>query len=204
MQQRSDAWYSARIGKLTASRFADILGGAEARKRYACEIMQEIVTGEPSRTESTPAMQHGIEMEPYAVAHYEQETGTVTHECSFFVHERHPFVGASPDRLIGFDGLLEVKCPYYTYNHVYAIHFGAYEKHKAQVQGQLWITEREWCDLVSFDPRFTEQPLHIEHVVRDDEYIEALERSLLNFWYCIDTRNLSRLNTVRSKRKTTS
>lgn len=193
MQQRTDEWYQARLGKLTASRFADVMGGAEARKRYACEILQEIVTGHPADDGIvTPAMEWGNQHESLAVTHYQfQHDSDTVIECGFFVHPNHNFIGASPDRLVGFDGLLEVKCPYYTRNHIYAIHFGAYHKHKPQVQGQLWVTERLWCDLVSFDPRFEEQPLHIERVYRDESYIKKLEEQLCHFWHCIDRRKLN-------------
>lgn len=201
MLQQSNEWYEARIGKLTASRFADIMGGVEARKRYACEILQEIVTDEYQSKASTEAMLYGSEMERYAVDVYEHETGYTTLECGLFVSDKYPFVGASPDRLIGFDGLLEVKCPYYTYNHVYAIYYSAYDKHKAQVQGQLMVTERDWCDLVSYDPRFTEQPIHVQRIYRDADYIALLETELVFFWQCIESRQLNEIDKPLSKRK---
>lgn len=203
MQQRTEEWLDARVGKLTASRFGDVIGGPETRKRYACEILQEIVTGQPSQDPgfTTPAMDWGNYHEPLAADYYQDETEQSILECGFFVHPKYDFVGASPDRLIGFDGLLEIKCPYYTYNHISAIYFGAYDKHKPQVQGQLWITEREWCDLVSFDPRYGEQPLHIERIYRDEAYLADLEAEIVSFWECIAARNLTGIIATKKQRK---
>lgn len=203
MQQRTEEWINARLGKLTASRFGDIIGGPEARKRYACEILQEIVTGQPSQDPdfTTPAMDWGNYHEPIAADYYADNTDEIPLLCGFFTHEKYPFVGASPDRLIGFDGLLEIKCPFYTYNHISAIHFGAYAKHKPQVQGQLWVTGRDWCDLASFDPRYHEQPLYIERIQRDEAYIAALEEEVLLFWHCIASRDLNDIAAPKSQRK---
>lgn len=181
LQQRSDEWYQARLGKATASRFHDIMAtGYNGKplagwKNYRAELVTERLTGTPFETYTSGPMQWGIDNEPLARLHYLLLTGNQVEECGFFEHPELA-AGASPDGLINADGSLEIKCPN-TATHIETLRTGAIPKmYFAQVQGQLWITGRKRADFVSFDPRLPDNAkIIIIPVERDDAYIEALE-----------------------------
>lgn len=189
--QRTPEWFQARLGKATASRFKDVLatiksGEAAARRNYRAELVVERMTGKPTEGYTNAAMQWGIDNEPYARETYEILVGEPVFECGFIEHGRL-MAGASPDGLVGDDGLVEIKCPT-TANHIDILLAKKMpEEYKAQVQGQMWIAERQWCDFVSYDPRMPVDLQMVRYrVQRDDAYIQTLEREVDDFLLTVD------------------
>lgn len=190
-QQGTAEWFAARLGCATASRFKSVLAKlrdgkpAAARAEYAIELATERLTGQPIARFSNAAMQWGTDNEPAARIEYAWRRELEVAEVGFL---RHPSIaaGASPDGLVGADGLVEIKCPNST-THAETMLRGMPPDHRAQVQGQLWITGRAWCDFVSFDPRFPEEfALYVERVERDEIYISALDREVRSFLAEVD------------------
>lgn len=186
MEQRSDAWFAARLGKATASRFHDIMsktksGPSAYRKNYKAELVVERLTGEKASSFTSPAMQWGIDNEPIARLAYTAETGNDVEDATFVQHMTLE-AGASPDGYVGEDGLVEIKCPN-TATHIETLWTKKVPfQYIAQVQGQLWITGRKWCDFVSFDPRMpSNAQLFITRVERDEDYITSLEDEIVDF-----------------------
>lgn len=156
--QRTAAWFSARTGKLTASRMADAMAfnkdgkPSAARTKYLQEIVAERLTDAIVPHYTTPDMQWGIEQEPYAKAEYSLRTGREVLPCFFYDHFEIDNFGASPDGLVD-DGLIEIKCPR-TATHIAWVAEGiAPKEHRPQMLAQMACTGRKWCDFVSFDPR---------------------------------------------------
>ncbi len=192
MMQRSEEWFAARIGKATASCAADIMarvqngGEAATRRQYRARLVCERMTGVPYDSYTNAAMLHGIEQEPFARAAYEAVTGNLVEEVGFIQHPELA-AGASPDGLIDDDGVLELKCPT-TGEHIDTVLGGMPAKHIAQIQFQLWITGRKWCDFCSFDPRMPEKlQLYVERVERDDKYIDKLVSAVTQFLDEVDS-----------------
>lgn len=180
--QRTDAWFAARCGKLTASRFADVMnvlkdGSPGANRRALVTLLAvERLTGETVETFTNDAMRRGTELEPAARAAYEAHTGELVREVSFVPHPALSFVGVSPDGMLDPAGLVELKCPANMAKHLDALRDDSHvHEYRWQLQGQLWVCEREWVDAVSFDPRF---PPHLQlaicRVRRDEKAIEQL------------------------------
>ena len=185
--QRSDDWYAARCGKATASRFKDVLARlkngtpAADRQRYLTELVVERLTGQPVPSYENAAMRWGTEQEAAARAAYEQHTGATVEETGFVAHDTL-MAGCSPDGLVDWDGLLEIKCPFNSAVHIETLLNGMPAEHTAQVQGQMWITGRQWCDFVSFDPRMpVPLQLHVQRINRDPAFIADLERQVAEF-----------------------
>lgn len=180
--QRTEAWFAARCGKLTASRFAAVMNvlkdgspGA-GRKELVTLLAIERLTGSTVETYQNDAMRRGTELEPEARAAFEAYTGELVEEVGFIVHPELPFVGVSPDGLLGADGLVELKCPASQHKHLSALLSGEHAtEYRWQLQGQLWVTGRQWVKAVSYDPRFPEAlRLAITHVDRDEKAIAQL------------------------------
>lgn len=185
-EQRSIDWFAARLGRATGSKFNDIMsrtksGYSASRKNYAAELIIERLTGVPTETFTSAAMQWGTDNEPVARLQYSLETGNDVEETGFWQHDDLD-AGASPDGLIGEEGLLEIKCPN-SATHIETLFKKKLPRqYQAQVQGQMWITGRKWCDFVSFDPRLPENAqLIIIRVERDDLYIAELEDEINDF-----------------------
>ncbi len=190
-EQRTEEWFTIRLGKATGSRFKDVMtkvkyGESAAVKNYRAQLVSERLTGMKEEGFTTTAMQWGIDNEDTARLRYELHSGEIVDECGFFQHESLP-AGASPDGLIGSDGLLEIKCPN-TATHIETLKIQNVPKtYYWQVMGQLWITGRQWCDFVSFDPRMPENAqLFVKRVERDDEAIAELEESVRDFLIEVD------------------
>jgi hypothetical protein len=135
--------------------------------------------GKPEPTYQNDAMRRGTELEPEARSAYEAATGEWVELAGFVQDERWPYVGVSPDGLVGDAGLVEIKCPMSQHKHLAALRSGAHAvEYKWQIQGQLWITGREWVDAVSYDPRFPEGlQLAITRVQRDEGAIAKLSKA---------------------------
>lgn len=187
MDQLSDEWFQARLGKVTASRIGDVMartksGYGAARANYAAQLKLERLTGLRAASFTSAAMMHGTDTEPQARAAYSFETGLDVVEEAFAVHPAIPDAGASPDGLVGDDGLVEIKCPNSS------THFETLEgapiadRYIKQMQWQIACTGRKWCDFASFDPRFpVAMQLHVRRVERDDELIADIEAEVTAF-----------------------
>ena len=185
--QGTDDWRLVRCGKVTASKVADIIaktksGYSTSRQNYAADLLVERLTGRPTETFVSSAMAHGTEQEPYARQAYERMTGAEVFEIGFVDHPEIANSGASPDGLIGDDGLAEFKCPL-TATHLDMLKRGVVAgRYITQIQWQLACTGRAWCDFVSFDPRLPEPlQLFIQRVPRDVSMILELETEVSAF-----------------------
>jgi putative phage-type endonuclease len=183
MEQRSDEWFSARLGFATASRMNDALAGSEtaARRGYLIQLVTERLTKQQQESYNSPAMQRGTELEPVARMAYESKNGFVD-KTGFHKHPTIEWFGASPDGFVGDDGLVEIKCPNSTTHVDYILEGKVPTKYKRQMMAQLACTGRKWCDFVSFDNRL---PEHLQlFVVRFEpkpEEIAKLEEGVIKF-----------------------
>lgn len=187
MEQRTDEWFSARIGKVTASRVADVVaktksGYSASRDNYMAQLVCERLTGKPAESFSNAAMQWGTETEPLARAAYEAKMDVLVDEVGFIDHPSIVNSGASPDGLVGIDGLIEIKCPN-TATHIDTLLSQTVPKKYAdQIFWQMACTGRDWCDFVSYDPRLPpDLQLFIKRIPRDDKYIQLLEAEVIEF-----------------------
>jgi putative phage-type endonuclease len=194
MDQRSDDWFKARLGKVTASRVADVVaktrnGYGASRANYMAELVVERLTGKPTEGFSNAAMLWGTEQEPFARDAYSARYGELVTEVGFVDHPRIAMSGASPDGLVDATGLVEIKCPN-TANHIeYLLSREPPQKWLYQMQWQMACTERDWCDWVSFDSRMPESlQLVIVRIPRDDEVIGMLEEEIQAFLTELDTK----------------
>lgn len=196
MEQRTEEWYEARLGKVTASGVYNIIGttakGAPTQKYsdYRIKIITERLTKQPVLIPSTPAMQWGITHEADAIATYSFIYDTEVETCGFIDHPSIKNAGASPDGLINGDGLIEIKCPNSSTHTKFLLDDEIKPEYIAQMQFQMACTNRQWCDFVSFDPRFTGEAMHlsqkVKRVFRDDEYIAKMEEQITKFLAEID------------------
>lgn len=185
--QRDDDWFDARLGKATASRFKDVMATlkngnpAQAQQDYLTELVVERLTQQPVQKFATAAMNWGTEQEAAARLAYERHADIEVQETGFVAHDKL-MAGCSPDGLVYWDGLLEIKCPWNTSVHINTLLDGMPSEHTAQIQGQMWITGRDWCDFVSYDPRMpVELQLHVQRIERDEAFIADLERRVSSF-----------------------
>lgn len=192
IEQYSDEWFEARVGKATASRVADIIartktGWGASRKNYLAELVAERLTGRPAERYSNAAMQWGLDTEPQARAAYEFFQDAVVQEVGFIEHPMIPMTGASPDGYVGDKGMVEIKCPN-TATHIDTLLNRTVDgKYITQMQWQMACASRDWCDFVSFDPRMPEHlRLFVKRIERDDERIGELERAVKEFLAEVD------------------
>ena len=190
--QGSPEWFAERLGRVGASRVADIVartksGYSTSRENYAVELALERLTGQRADSYQNAAMQWGTETEPMARAAYEATTGVMVIECGSIPHPRIDMAGASPDGLIGDDGLLEIKCPN-SATHINTLRSRKPDgKYITQMQWQMACTERAWVDFVSYDPRMPEGlELFVTRIERDDSMIAELEREVVKFLAEVD------------------
>jgi YqaJ-like recombinase protein len=191
--QRSPEWFAARLGRLTGSRAADMLatiksGEAAARRDLRTQLVCERLTGQVQEDPFVnAAMQRGIDCEPLAFAAYEAQTGTLVERSGFLAHDSY-MAGCSLDGHVdGFTGLIELKCPKST-THLRYLRGGVVPlDYLPQILHNLWITDAQWADFVSFDDRFPpELQLFIVRVTRDEKVIFEYERKALAFLSEVD------------------
>lgn len=192
--QGSAAWFAARCGRVTASRVADVVartktGYGASRANYAAELIAERLTGCTAPSFTNAAMQHGVDQEPVARAAYEARTGVTVDLVGFVDHPEIAMSGASPDGLIGDDGLLEIKCPN-TATHLDTLLSETVPgKYVTQMQWQMACTGRAYCDFVSFDPRLpANMALFVRRIERDVSLILELESEVAAFLAEIDVK----------------
>lgn len=190
--QRTAEWFQARTGKATASRFKDVIARlksgapAAARQSYLIELVTERLTGSAASHFTSTAMQWGTDNEAAARVLYAQRAQVEVEEIGFVAHP-HLAAGASPDGVVDWDGLVEIKCPFNPAVHVQTIMDGMPPDHMAQVQGQMWICEKEWVDFVSFNPRMPpELQLYVQRVERDPAYHDMLRNEVARFLQEVD------------------
>ena len=190
--QRTDAWFAQRCGKVTASRIADVMartktGYGAGRANYHAQLVAERLTGTVADSFSNAAMQWGTDTEPQARALYAFDTGLDVIETGFHLHPAITESGASPDGLVGDAGLVEIKCPQ-TATHIATLRGSEIDrKYLLQMQWQMACTGREWCDFVSFDPRLPlEMQMHCRRVERDADLIAEIETEVRAFLAEVD------------------
>lgn len=187
MEQRTDEWFAARCGKVTASALYKVMaktktGWGADRTNYSAQLVTERLTGRPADSFSNAAMQWGIDTEAQARAAYAFHVDENPVEIGFLDHPVIVWSGASPDGLVGLNGMLEIKCPN-TATHIATLDGAPIDrKYLYQMQWQMACAEREWCDFVSFDPRLpAAMQLHIRRVERDAELLGELETAVAEF-----------------------
>ncbi len=193
MQQRSPEWYAARVGKLTASRMNDAVdvlkkgGESQARINYRLELATERLTGMLIEKYTNTAMQWGIDNEPKAREEFELLTGEFVTEVGFYDHPAINGTGASPDGLVGIDGLIEIKCPTSQTHLQWVLDNKIPEKHINQMLWQMACTGRKYCHFVSFDPRMPPE-LQLFHKVFEpkESEIPDLEQRAIDFLSTVD------------------
>ena len=192
IEQGSPEWKAARCGRATASRMSDIMAkgknGEPSRTRasYMAELVSERLTGVPYESFVSADMARGSEVEAEARFAYAFRTNENPQPAEFVEHPKIPMSGASPDALIGEDGLVEFKVPKTSthIDNIMALKTGAKidRAYELQVAWQLACTGRKWADLVSFDPRMPEHlKLVIRRVNRDEALIRECERAVVEF-----------------------
>jgi putative phage-type endonuclease len=192
--QGSAEWHQERLGKATASKIADIIartktGYGAGRANYAAQLIAERLTGTPTEGFTNAAMAWGNEKEPEARELYEFVTGRFVDQIGFVPHPVIAMSGASPDGLVGADGLLEIKCPQ-TATHLDTLTGQAIPaKYQTQMLWQMACTGRAWCDFASYDPRMPpHMRLFIRRLERDEARIAEMEAEVSAFLAEIDAR----------------
>jgi hypothetical protein len=225
-EQGSDSWKQDRAGYTTASRFTDVLskgrGKAPSKTRagYMLQCVAERITGVPYNSyKGGAATEHGQELEHEGRMAYVYATGALVEQSPFIAHPKIEWCGASPDGLVGADGMIEIKCPANPMIHLETVLLSNQAlaaallamsqdeiaqmqsrvlipaEHMAQVQGNLWVNGRAWCDFISYDPRFPAHlQLYVHRVFRDEAYIKNLEVEVVKFLDEVND-NVSRLIT---------
>ena len=184
MEQRTEEWFAARLGKVTASKVSAVLAKKDSATRadYLTDLVLERLTGKQQEFYQNEAMQWGTDTEPQARMAYEAQSSNLVDELGFIDHPTIANFGCSPDGVIGEDGLIEIKCPN-SKTHLSTLLSGkAPTKYIPQMQTQMAVMNRQWCDFVSFDPRLPEDlQLFVVRVNRDNEYIAKLEEEVVVF-----------------------
>jgi putative phage-type endonuclease len=181
--QRTTEWHSQRLGLVTASSIYKVMMASTTGgyRNYMAQLVCERLTGQPTETYKSAEMQHGIDTEPEARAAYSARTGLLVEEVGFI---RHPKLeaGASPDGLVGEDGLIEIKCVQPATMLDLIDSRQVPKEHRLQMQWQMAVTGRDWCDYVVYQPKLPEQlKLLIIRVPRDQPTILDLTTAVENF-----------------------
>jgi hypothetical protein len=187
--QGSEEWLETRLGRPTASNFGKLITptgkASTSAQSYIDELIAQRITGEIPEFFKSEAMQRGNDLEPIAKSLYEFTYDVDVKEVGLCLHDRYE-CGASPDGLVGLDGGLEIKCPL-PHTHVSYLRDGCIPaKYIPQVQGCLWITEREWWDFMSYHPSMEDL---IVRVYRDNAYITKLAEQVIRAVEIIETES---------------
>ena len=193
MDQRSPDWFKARLGKVTASRVADVVaktksGVSASRTNYLAQLICERLTETVAEGYTSVEMQWGTDQEPYARAAYSAKVGELVEEVGFIDHPTINGAGASPDGLVA-EGLVEIKCGNTSTALDWILSGKPPTKYITQMQWQMACTDKPWCDFVSYDPRLPENlRLLVIRVDRDDDRIKELEREVKEFLQELDDK----------------
>jgi putative phage-type endonuclease len=186
IEQGTEAWFQMRLGKITASRITDVIaqvksGEAAGRENYRIELVCERLTGKPTEGFTNAHMERGTELEPFARAWYEVETGEFVKQVPFVDHPNIKNAGASPDGIIG-EGLIEIKCPMAKTHIKYLLEDRVPAKYMPQMAWQMACTHSKWVDFVSYCPELpADMQMFIKRYERDDAYIAELEAKVIEF-----------------------
>ena len=187
LEQGTDEWKLARLGYVSASNLDAVMargksGEAITRKKYKVRLAAERLTGEITESYSNSAMEWGVVNEEKAAMAYEVSKDTLLDRTGFWKHPTIPWLGCSPDRLVGSDGLVEIKCPDSSTHIDYWFSKQVPAEYVKQVQGQIWVMDREWCDFVSYDPRMPEKNrLLVVRAYRDETLIKQMQEEVEKF-----------------------
>ena len=187
VEQGSPEWFQMRLGKVTASRVADILaktktGPSASRQNYLIELALQRTTGIIQESYSNAAMEWGTQTEPQARVAYEVNTNNFVDQVAFIDHPSIEWFGCSPDGLVSDRGLVEIKCPNSATHWEYFKAKKAPNKYVIQMQAQIAVTNKDWCDFVSFDPRMPDRSqLLIVRIDRDEAFIAEMETEIKKF-----------------------
>ena len=184
IEQGTAEWFALRRGRFTSSRFGDLMSNGRGKdtigktaQTYIMEIAYEMATGETVGFTGNAATEWGVEWEDTAREYYAGVTGQQVESVGFCAHPSNPYAGGSPDGLVGMEGILEIKCPYNGVKHLQNIVDNAFlSDYDWQCHGNMWVTGRNYCDLVSYDPRCKTKPIHIVRIDRDEDKIAQLEQ----------------------------
>ena len=204
--QGTEEWRQARVGSLGASRIADAIartkgGYGASRANLMAELVCERLTGQPAPTFISAAMQHGTETEPEARDSYVFYTGNQVEQVGLIRHRSIEQSHASPDGLIGDDGMLEIKCPQPAAHLETLLTQKIPEKYVTQMMWQLACSGRQWVDYVSYSPSFPENMrLFIKRLPRDDKRIAELESEVAAFLLEMAVK-LSELNSLYGEKE---
>jgi putative phage-type endonuclease len=171
VEQGTKEWFDLRKGLLTASHAQAIAANGKGLITYVKEKMCEVYSTAEKETYSNKAMENGVELEEYAAIAYEFETGRETERIGFVKY--NDYIGASPDRIVGDDGLVEIKCPSDKTFFNLLLDNKIDSKYMWQMQMQMLITERKWCDYVVYNPNF-DKSLVIIRVLPDEKKFQKL------------------------------
>lgn len=193
IEQGSKEWLELRLGKVTASRITDVLakgksGEALTREDYRYELVVQRLTGESGESFTNAAMEWGTATEPQARIVYEAEMGLFVEQVPFVLHPTIKWFGCSPDGLVQDTGLVEIKCPN-SKTHIKYLNAGKPPaKYVPQMQCQMAVTGRQWCDFVSFDPRLPKDlQMFVVRLDRDEDYIKSMEAEVVKFLSEVET-----------------
>lgn len=179
-EQRTPEWFAARLGKATASNFGNVLAAktTASYRNYRVRLALERLTGKQEDVFQSDAMKQGVEREPLARIAYEALTGNLVEEVGFCLHDTLD-CGASPDGLIDAVRGLEIKCPTPGKHCEYLRAKAEPPEYTAQIQGCMWITDRQEWDFVSYCPEFPENArLIVRTIKRDEAYIYKLSKEV--------------------------
>ena len=194
VEQGSPEWLAAKKGCVGASHISDVLSKLKrsdaesaSRRAYKMQLVAERLSGLTTTTFVNAAMEWGTQTEPLARAAYEIATDAMVDRIGFVYHQTIKWAGASPDGLIGEDGLLEIKCPNSTTHLEYILADYPPAEYKPQMLWQMACTGRKWCDFVSYDPRMPENlQLFVCRLERDDAVIAEMEAEVIKFLAEVD------------------
>ena len=194
IEQGTPEWQALRVGKLTASRVADMLatvktGESMSRKNLRADLIAERLTGNKTDSYSNSAMNWGVETEPQARVAYEVFSYNFVDQVAFVDHPTIANFGCSPDGLVGDDGLIEIKCGNTSTHLEYIETRKPPSKYMTQMMSQMAVTGRKWCDFVSFDPRLPDGlKLLVVRIERDEEVIAKIEAEAIKFLAEVDDK----------------
>lgn len=191
--QRSTEWLEAKCGRVSASGVADAIcflkkgGESQARKDYKTRVVAEILSGRVQDSFVSQPMMWGMDNEQFARAAYEIKEDCEVQEIGFVIHPTIERAGASPDGLIGNDGLLEIKCPNTTTHIEYILADRVPPEYEAQMYWQMACCERAWCDFATYDPRLPDHlQLFVKRLPRDERRIAEMESAVEQFLAEVD------------------
>ena len=195
IEQRTEAWFQSRLGKVTASRISDVIaktktGVSTSRQNYLIQLVSERLTGKKGDSFVNQYMLDGIEREPIAKALYEKLHNVTVTDVGFFDHPTIAMSGASPDGAVNaeiegkFAGLIEIKCPIETTHTNTLMSKTVPNKYIPQIQWQMASVSPnvKWVDFISFNPNFPDtMQIFVSRVERDNAYIAELETEVIKF-----------------------